>query len=73
MSGEDADLVKLLMQLSKEEYCYLTTKGRNTGNPHEIEIWFGANGNSIYLLSGGGDASTKASPLPVTGSNVIKC
>lgn len=57
MSGEDADLVKLLMQLSKEEYCYLTTKGRNTGNPHEIEIWFGANGNSIYLLSGGGDDS----------------
>ena len=51
------DLNEQLSRLAKEEYCYLTTKGRKTGKPHEIEIWFGANGNSIYLLSGGGDAS----------------
>lgn len=44
-------------QLTKEEYCYLTTKGRKTGNPHEIEIWFGMDGNSLYLLSGGRDRS----------------
>ncbi|WKZ39939.1 MAG: nitroreductase family deazaflavin-dependent oxidoreductase [Anaerolineales bacterium] len=44
-------------QLTKEEYCYLTTKGRKTGNPHEIEIWFGMDGNSLYLLSGGRDKS----------------
>lgn len=44
-------------QLTKEEYCYLTTKGRKTGNPHKIEIWFGMDGNSLYLLSGGRDKS----------------
>jgi deazaflavin-dependent oxidoreductase (nitroreductase family) len=54
---EKEDVVKLLSKLSKEEYCYLTTKGRKTGRPHEIEIWFGVQGNSIYLLSGGGSDS----------------
>ena len=46
-----------LAKLSKENYCYLTTKGHKTGNPHEIEIWFGVHEDSIYLLSGGGDKS----------------
>jgi deazaflavin-dependent oxidoreductase (nitroreductase family) len=41
-------------RFAKEEYCYLTTKGRVTGRPHEIEIWFGLWENTIYLLSGGG-------------------
>jgi deazaflavin-dependent oxidoreductase (nitroreductase family) len=36
-----------------EPYCYLTTRGRVTGRPHEIEIWFGVVGASAYLLSGG--------------------
>jgi deazaflavin-dependent oxidoreductase (nitroreductase family) len=54
---EKEDLTKLLSKLSTEEYCYLTTKGRKTGKPHEIEIWFGVHGNSIYLLSGGGGDS----------------
>jgi deazaflavin-dependent oxidoreductase (nitroreductase family) len=43
---------RLLASLANEEYCYLTTTGRVTGRPHEIEIWFGARGKSIYLLSG---------------------
>ena len=38
--------------LAKEEYCYLTTIGRVSGRPHEIEIWFGLQDNSLYLLSG---------------------
>jgi deazaflavin-dependent oxidoreductase (nitroreductase family) len=38
-------------------YCYLTTTGRVTGRPHEIEIWFGMEGDTIYLLSGNGDKS----------------
>jgi deazaflavin-dependent oxidoreductase (nitroreductase family) len=42
---------------SSEEYCYVTTKGRVTGKPHRIEIWFGAHGSTIYLLSGGGHDS----------------
>lgn len=48
---------KLFSRLKKEEYCYLTTAGRVTGKPHEIEIWFGLNGNTLYLLSGGMDRS----------------
>ena len=38
--------------LAKEEYCYLTTIGRVSGRAHEIEIWFGLQGNTLYLLSG---------------------
>ena len=57
MKNENNELLKLLLQLAKEEYCYLTTKGRKTGKPHEIEIWFGVVGNTIYLLSGGGGES----------------
>ena len=42
----------LLSGLAKEEYCYLTTIGRVTEKPHEIEIWFGARESTLYLLSG---------------------
>lgn len=48
---------ELLSHLTDEAYCYLTTTGRVTGNPHEIEIWFGLRDNTIYLLSGGKDKS----------------
>ena len=41
--------------LDDEEYCYLTTTGRVTGGPHEIEIWFALRGSTLYMLSGGGD------------------
>lgn len=44
----------LLSGLEKEDYCYLTTNGRVTGNPHEIEIWFGLNNITLYLMSGDG-------------------
>ena len=54
---DNNDLIQLLSQLAKEDYCYLTTTGRKSGNSHEIEIWFGIQGNSLYLLSGGGDDS----------------
>lgn len=53
MKNESNELLKLLPQLAKEEYCYLTTRGRKTGKPHEIEIWFGVVGDTLYLLSGG--------------------
>jgi deazaflavin-dependent oxidoreductase (nitroreductase family) len=44
-------------RLGKEEYCYVTTTGRVTGKPHKIEIWFGLNNHTLYLLSGGLDKS----------------
>ena len=57
MKNQNDDLNKLLSNLSSEEYCYLTTTGRVTGKPHEIEIWFGIKDRSLYLLSGGREKS----------------
>jgi deazaflavin-dependent oxidoreductase (nitroreductase family) len=37
--------------------CYLTATGRRTQRPHEIEIWFARQGQTVYLLSGGRDRS----------------
>jgi deazaflavin-dependent oxidoreductase (nitroreductase family) len=46
-----------LSTLAEEDYCYVATTGRVSGKPHEIEIWFGVDGNSLYLLSGGRDGA----------------
>jgi deazaflavin-dependent oxidoreductase (nitroreductase family) len=43
--------------LGDEDYCYLTTTGRVSGEPREIEIWFGLRGSTLYMLSGGRDRS----------------
>jgi len=46
-----------LAPLADESYCYLTTTGRVSGEPREIEIWFGLRGQTLYMLSGGRDRS----------------
>src|SRR5688572_10827522 len=48
-----------LRALAGEDFCYLTTTGRVTGGPHEIEIWFALVPErcALYMLSGGGDRS----------------
>ena len=48
-----------LRALAGEDFCYLTTTGRVTGRPHEIEIWFALvpERRALYVLSGGGDRS----------------
>jgi deazaflavin-dependent oxidoreductase (nitroreductase family) len=43
--------------IPEPDYCYLTTRGRITGTPHEIEIWFARDGDTLYLLSGGREQS----------------
>jgi deazaflavin-dependent oxidoreductase (nitroreductase family) len=45
--------------LAGQDYCYLTTTGRVSGEPREIEIWFGYSeqAGAIYMLSGGRDGS----------------
>jgi deazaflavin-dependent oxidoreductase (nitroreductase family) len=43
--------------LDDHPFCYLTTIGRMSGRPHTIEIWFARDGQTVYLLSGGGDRS----------------
>ena len=46
-------------RIANEDFCYLTTTGRVTGRPHEIEIWFALlpETHTLYMLSGGGDHS----------------
>ena len=43
-----------LRALASEDFCYLTTTGRVTGRPHEIEIWFAIEGENLHMLSGSG-------------------
>lgn len=40
-------------RFGEEQYCYLTTVGRRTGRRPEIEIWFAAVGDTIYLMNNG--------------------
>ena len=44
-----------LRALANENFCYLTTTGRVTGRPHEIEMWFSLipETRTLYMLSGG--------------------
>jgi deazaflavin-dependent oxidoreductase (nitroreductase family) len=46
-----------LVEAAEDDFCYLTTRGRVSSRPHEIEIWFALDGRTLYLLSGGGDSS----------------
>ncbi|MEM9615662.1 MAG: nitroreductase family deazaflavin-dependent oxidoreductase [Actinomycetota bacterium] len=43
--------------LAAEPHAYLTTIGRRSGEPHEIEIWWAFVDGVVYMISGGGDAS----------------
>ena len=47
----DADALAAL------DHCYLTTKGRRSGSPHTIEIWFALQDEVVYLLAGGSEES----------------
>jgi deazaflavin-dependent oxidoreductase (nitroreductase family) len=38
-------------KLSRIEYLYLTTVGRISGRPREIEIWFVESQGKLYLLA----------------------
>ena len=43
--------------LADEEYCYLTTTGRSSGEPRITELWFGLVGDTVYLLAGARETS----------------
>ena len=53
-------------------FCQLTTRGRDSGRPHEIEIWFTAVGDSLYLISGGGDRSDWAKNLKAEPAATVR-
>jgi deazaflavin-dependent oxidoreductase (nitroreductase family) len=39
--------------VAAESYCYLTTTGRVSGEQREIEIWFGLEGETLFMLAEG--------------------
>ena len=41
-----------LQPFADDDFCYLTTTGRVTGQPHTIEIWFALAECTLYMLSG---------------------
>jgi deazaflavin-dependent oxidoreductase (nitroreductase family) len=43
--------------VTRDDYCHLTTRGRVTGNEHEIEIWYVRDVDTVYLLAGAGAQS----------------
>jgi deazaflavin-dependent oxidoreductase (nitroreductase family) len=62
----------LFAKLAGEEYCYVTTTGRVSGRPHEIEIWFGLNNGTLFLLSGGMDKSDWVKNLKKNPSATVR-
>lgn len=56
----------------REQYCYLTTRGRVTGRPHRIEIWFAIGADTIYMLSGGGTRSDWVKNLVITPAVTVE-
>lgn len=59
----------------QDAFCYLTTIGRVTGNPHTIEIWFALDPNDatrLLMLAGGGWQSDWVRNLAKTADVTIK-
>jgi deazaflavin-dependent oxidoreductase (nitroreductase family) len=44
-------------EVAAQPYCWLTTTGRRSGRPRTVELWFAADGATVYALSGGRDRS----------------
>ena len=55
-----------------DDYCYLTTRGRVTGDPHEIEIWFALDESTLFMLSGGGSVSDWVQNLQAAPSVTVR-
>jgi deazaflavin-dependent oxidoreductase (nitroreductase family) len=57
-----------IVSVPGDDYCYLTTTGRRTGRAHRIEIWYAADGDTLYVLAGGGRSSDWVQNLVVDPS-----
>jgi hypothetical protein len=38
-----------IAEAADDDFCYVTTRGRISGEPHEIEIWFARHGSTLFL------------------------
>src|ERR1700751_5363181 len=61
-----------LSKFTDLDYCYLTTTGRVTGNPHTIEIWFARNDHTLYLLSGNKEKADWVKNLKKTAQGKVR-
>ena len=48
-AGEKIEMKADLDSVKGEKYIYLTTKGRKSGKPHTVELWFALAGGKVYL------------------------
>ena len=54
VAGATVPVTSWLTEHADDECCDITTIGRRSGRAHEIEIWFGVIGDTMYLISGNG-------------------
>ena len=52
--------------------CDIVTTGRTSGHPHEIEIWFGVDDATMYLISGNGPTADWYQNLMFNREAVVK-
>ena len=58
--------------LAEDDYCYLTTMGRVSGEPHTVEIWFGLANGVLYMLSGSGKDAISDKPRADWVRNILR-
>jgi deazaflavin-dependent oxidoreductase (nitroreductase family) len=57
MTEQHSSLSERLAEVAGVEDAFLTTTGRASGEAHEVDLYFGVEGERIYLLAGGGAQS----------------
>jgi deazaflavin-dependent oxidoreductase (nitroreductase family) len=60
------------VSLAGEEYAYLTTRGRRTGRPHTVELWFAPVGGAVWFIAGGGTSSDWVANLVVEPAVTVR-
>lgn len=60
------------MSESEPQYLYLTTTGRNSGLPREIEIWFTEHGGRYYVIAEHGTRANWVRNIMANGSVQVR-
>ena len=58
--------------LAALDFCYLTTTGRITGDPHRIEIWFAMVDETVFLMAGDRDRSDWVRNVMISSDVVLE-
>jgi len=58
--------------VARLDFCFLTTTGRITGDPHRIEIWFVLADETVFLMAGNRDRSDWVRNLMVSADVVLE-